>query len=442
MMMSSPSLHVVIVPIFSTGAQDSEGKSTDLVVPFIDRIREHPLSQGSLTFSTARLDTIPADEPSGTPQLVVAFPMTGGTEAETLRLLAQYPNDPIVMLSRPIANSFPACLETLAQLGNMGKRAFLYQTHLPSFPAAFLEACTLSRTHLHMRAARIGLLGEPSAWLVATPDLAAVPALMKRWGPEYAQLPLGRVIQAYTSLSAEELAEASLIAHRMQARAEEVSEPDETEMVKAARFYLATKKVIQAACLHGFTIQCFELLSALRTTGCLAVSMLNDEGVPAGCEGDLAPILTMMLVRCATGQASFMANLLSVEILDDARAKLAVAHCTIPLCMTQRFTLRSHFESGKHVAIQGRLEDGAYTLVRIGGPQFDQIAAVDVTLHASDSPSEVCCRTQCEITAPRAFAEKWIERPLGNHIILAKGHFARLLVQYATHFAQAQPMEY
>lgn len=46
----------------------------------------------------------------------------------------------------------------------------------------------------------------------------------------------------------------------------------------------------------------------LQTTGCLALSALLDEGIVAGCEGDLPAALTMSWMQAVTGQASFMAN--------------------------------------------------------------------------------------------------------------------------------------
>ena len=34
------------------------------------------------------------------------------------------------------------------------------------------------------------------------------------------------------------------------------------------------------------TVRCFDLLGRIGTTGCLALAILNAEGIPAACEGD------------------------------------------------------------------------------------------------------------------------------------------------------------
>lgn len=46
----------------------------------------------------------------------------------------------------------------------------------------------------------------------------------------------------------------------------------------------------------------------LNTAGNLAVSLLNDEGIPAGNEGDLQAVMTLLMVHELTGQPGFIAN--------------------------------------------------------------------------------------------------------------------------------------
>lgn len=96
----------------------------------------------------------------------------------------------------------------------------------------------------------------------------------------------------------------------------------------------------------GFTIRCFDLVKLLNITGCLSVSMLNDMGIPASCEGDLPSLVMMMISRYLTGQPSFMAN-----PNDFYKNKMILAHCTIPRNLTEKYVLKTHFESGIGVGI-------------------------------------------------------------------------------------------
>ena len=58
--------------------------------------------------------------------------------------------------------------------------------------------------------------------------------------------------------------------------------------------------------------------------------------------------------------------------LDPARNMLWLAHCTVPRSLVESYRLRSHFESGLGVGIQGALPAGPVTLLRIGGKKMDR----------------------------------------------------------------------
>lgn len=78
--------------------------------------------------------------------------------------------------------------------------------------------------------------------------------------------------------------------------------------------------------LDAVTLSCFSLIEKLGTTGCLALALLNDEGIPAGCEGDLQSIFTLLIAKTLTGQAGFMAN---PAFINDDLNEIVMAHCTI-----------------------------------------------------------------------------------------------------------------
>ena len=44
-----------------------------------------------------------------------------------------------------------------------------------------------------------------------------------------------------------------------------------------------------------------------KKLGC-SIALLNDDGLTATCEGDIAALITMHIVRLLTGQPSFQAN--------------------------------------------------------------------------------------------------------------------------------------
>ena len=102
--------------------------------------------------------------------------------------------------------------------------------------------------------------------------------------------------------------------------------------------------------LDALTLRCFDLVLQDRATGCLALAQLNDDGVTAGCEGDIPSVLGLLWARLLTGRPGWMANPARV---DAGRGRLVLAHCTVPISLVTGYTLRSHFESGLGAAVQG-----------------------------------------------------------------------------------------
>ena len=204
--------------------------------------------------------------------------------------------------------------------------------------------------------------------------------------------------------------------------AKAVKEPTCADMVEAAKAYLAIKKICQEERLDAFTIRCFDIVKACGTTSCLALALLNDEGIVAGCEGDMQSLMTMFLAKRLCGETAFMAN---PSQLTDKSSMLA--HCTIPLSMCDETIVRSHFESGIGVAIQGLLPMEDYTLLKWGGPQLDRYFVAEGK--AIETPySEHFCRTQ--ITINVNLKPYLLQHSIGNHHVIIRGRHADEIRQF------------
>lgn len=99
-------------------------------------------------------------------------------------------------------------------------------------------------------------------------------------------------------------------------------------------------------------MSCFKLIEQTGTTGCLALSLLNDDGIIAGCEGDLQSIFTQLAVKVLTGKASFMAN---PSMINARTNEIVLAHCTVGIAQTEQYIIRNHFETEMGIGIQGIL---------------------------------------------------------------------------------------
>ena len=145
--------------------------------------------------------------------------------------------------------------------------------------------------------------------------------------------------------------------------------------------------------------------------------MLNDEGIVAGCEGDIPALWTMMYVNYAYGEPAFMANPSSSN-----RKELTVdfAHCTIPMKMVHGYRLPSHFESNSGIGIAGSVPSGRYRVIKIYGTELDQYYETTGDLLMNTNISQRC-RTQIRFrfSSEEEF-DRFIRVSKGNHIILCR----------------------
>jgi len=201
---------------------------------------------------------------------------------------------------------------------------------------------------------------------------------------------------------------------------EELSSLGEVDpgMKGAEAIYERLKEIIAKHKLDGITIRCFDLFTTCKNTACIAVSKLNDFGIPAGCEGDIPVLLTMMACKKLTGEPGWMANPARIQ----SDGQILLAKCTIALSMTEKHEFTSHFESGLGVAIHGEVAPGDYTLVKLSH-DMKRLLAVNVKVTRCQFEQNMC-RTQIWIQSTPIVSQYLLTSPLSNHHILIKGHHA------------------
>jgi L-fucose isomerase-like protein len=180
--------------------------------------------------------------------------------------------------------------------------------------------------------------------------------------------------------------------------------------------------------LDALTIKCFEIIPIINNTACLMVSKLIDEGVIAGCEGDLNATLSMILLNYLTNQPVWLANPAS---LDPKRNTLTLAHCTVAMSLVsdpKKIVLRSHFESGRGVSIQAPVTKGKVTLIRLGGPRLEKMLILSGQIVDTDMDYSYMCRTQVEVEL-KGSVIKFLEVSLGNHLAMVPGDVVDRLVE-------------
>ena len=268
----------------------------------------------------------------------------------------------------------------------------------------------------------IGLIGEASPWLIASG--IDKEALSERCGVSFREISIGTLADKY--LGYRELWKNHTLSAGARAELDEVLcrfscslEGDRTteDLSDAAIMYLALASICKEEHLDAVTVKCFDLLSSCKTTACLALALLNDSGVIAGCEGDIPSICTMLAIYKALGRPSFMANPASI---DSDNLSIDFAHCTIPTVMVESCTLPSHFESGIGIGINGEVPLGNYTLCKLSGKTLERSLICNGRLVKGEYLSNRC-RTQVRfIFESKAEFDAFSKARVGNHIILFK----------------------
>jgi len=190
----------------------------------------------------------------------------------------------------------------------------------------------------------------------------------------------------------------------------------------ATQIYLALEKLVERHGLGAFTLRCFDLLSAVGNTGCLALASFNADGIPAACEGDVPALLSMMVAQALTGCTGFQANPARIDV---ETGEMLFAHCTVPFNMVGNWQYDTHFESGIGVGIHGDLQEGPVTVFKVSGKLDRRFIAEGELLY--NQYEDHLCRTQVVLKLAPEYTRYFLSHPIGNHHIIIPGRHKALL---------------
>ncbi len=381
----------------------------------------------------ADADCILVDDGETLPEhdILILLVMGGGSEASMMSCL-QRSGAPVLAVARPAGNALPAALDVVSIARDSGRKAILIQA-TEGWEAEVREALTVLAAGVKMGGSRLGVIGVRDVEVASALELKA--RVERVWGPQLVYIPMRELIKAVNAVADDEsLKSAAVEAGReLYTGATCVAEPDEATMVGAAEIYYGLRQVVEAYRLDAVTVKCFDLLPVLRNSGCYALARLNDEGIPAGCEADVLSTLGMLLLRLLTRRPSFMANPVSLDV---ATGTLIAAHCTIARTMIESYILRSHLESGIGVGIQGFMDAGPVTVLRLGGRNLDRLFVSDAAVIGCGSVGGMC-RTQLRIQIPESDDPgAIIGSPLGNHHLVVRDHWKSSIDRYMSLFVR------
>lgn len=358
--------------------------------------------------------TEPGTAPKG---VTIVWIMTGGTEMAFKKAYdAGKIRKPVILLASDINNSLPASLEIMSYIKSKGDVGYLVHGSEETMRKQIGRFVKFEETLQAIRNSKMASVGKPSDWLVASG--VDYEKARSGWGTNFVDIPLEELYGFIDSTAGGDY-------DGYFDEALDVVEPSKTDISGAHKIYLGLNALVGKNSLDGFTLRCFDLLSRYKNTGCIALSRLNDEGITAGCEGDMPSAFTMYVIEKLTGDRSFMSN---PSKIDAERNSVIFAHCTVPTSMTDSFVLRSHFESGIGVGIAGHIPEGRVTVFKIGGEGLDRYFLSGGEI-LGNLKSEDRCRTQIEVKMDED-VESLMKNPIGNHHVIVEGDHRELIEDF------------
>ena len=351
----------------------------------------------------------------GTHELDLIYVRTGGAEGIFKSLLPEMLArgiDRYYLLTSGKSNSLAASLEILSYLRQQGLKGEVLHGSETYLQQRVTALATVQHARSELQGVRLGVVGEPSDWLIASH--ADPVALTDRLGVRLVPIPMEELLQEI---------------HKAQQDLAPAEEPMAPAVRRAwpgaTQIYHALQVLVERYQLGAFTLRCFDLLSTVGNTGCLALASFNADGIPAACEGDVPALLSMLIAHALTGVTGFQAN---PARIDTETGQMLLAHCTVPFNMVTNWQYDTHFESGIGVGIHGELPEGPVTLFKVSG-KLDRHVAIEGELLYNQYQDNLC-RTQVVLQLRPEDTHYFLSDPIGNHHIILPGHCKALLDEF------------
>lgn len=341
--------------------------------------------------------------------LKLIFIQTGGSEGLFLENYESL-QEPYYLLTNGGNNSLAASLEILTYLNKVGKNGEILHGSISYIAKRIQELALMEKAIKSLKSSRLGVIGTPSDWLISSvPNVQDVKRIL---GVDLIDIPLSKI---------EERAKKP---HFTAISPNDFKEYDQKEMAASINIYSALKEIVAEYKLQGATIRCFDLLTSLKATGCLALAKLNEEGIIGTCEGDIMAMLSMYILKLLTGKASFQANPSRIDVEHNS---IVFAHCTIPLDMVTDYNLTTHFESGLGVAVKGEMKTGNITIFRMSSDMKHYFVSKGILMN--NLKEKNLCRTQINVRLNKDVKEL-LKHPCGNHHMILYGDYEELIDQF------------
>ena len=340
------------------------------------------------------------------------FIKSGGAEGKFKQIFEQV-KGPYLLLSSGLHNSLAASLEIASFLKQKGEKVEIIHGDSDYIAMRIKELSKIFKVKNRLASTKLGVIGKPSDWLIASE--VDYNKIKETLGISLIDIGMDELVKEidrdhnFNHLKLNDIKNKGF---------------DSKSIDGALKIYNGFKAIVNKYKLDGITVRCFDLLEIYKNTGCLGLALLNDEGIMGGCEGDIPALVSMVILHYLTDEPIFMANPASIDI---NKKEIILAHCTLPLNMPDEFYLKTHFESGLGVGIQGVIEEGEATIFKLSGDGKKYFVSGGEIIENLNKES--LCRTQIRMKVDEDI-KYFLQNSLGNHHLICKGDNSKLVNEF------------
>lgn len=337
----------------------------------------------------------------------------GGTEGLFLKILDKLPK-PVFLLATPNNNSLAAAMEILSYLNQNDIEGEIIHGSLEKVAKRLSDLAKVFEVKKKINNFKIARVGKPSDWLISS-DVDADESKRLN-GIEIIDIEMEEFFEEISRKKYQENEYTRLI---------KAKDFDAEEIETSLYIYGALKRLCDKYNLDGVTVRCFDLLEPIHSTGCVALAILNAEGIYASCEGDVPSLVSMAVLGELTGKPIFQAN---PSMIDPEAKEMILAHCTLPVNMVTDFYLMTHYESGLGVALRGKIAAGDVTLFKSSG-LLDSYFVSKANLIENLTKNDLC-RSQIKIQIDDEAIEYFFTQSIGNHHLICTGDYVEIVDEF------------
>jgi len=270
-----------------------------------------------------------------------------------------------------------------------------------------------------LRGTRIGVVGSRTQGM--TPTAVDEVEILRLFGVQLIHFGFDELLANANNISQNAAEEAW---REVSTAAKEVSSGHEAGLA-AMKNYLAAKQLVQTLDLHALSIGAYP---HCQGTMCLPIALLNDEGIIAGCEGDVNSTLSMVLLSLLSDAPVHFGEMLEI---DEAANTVVTSHCGAgapSLANSSGFVLCPVRLANDGVCIRYSAKTGPVTYVNLVGRKENyrlgafEGEAVTTGMVFEGNPLKIHMKTSFH-TIIKLVAENGF----GHHWMTGYGHYSEIL---------------